>query len=182
MLYIKGISNSPFAKLYKRSLLANIRFTEGITIAEDLEMNYKLLLSADMVVLCHVKLYHYLQRRGSAMNSQFNKARMDGLRITEVMYEDSKKYSIQISKATENRLFMEAIFTAIEIPCRASLYREERHECTTTIRKLRKNVLFDSESKLKHRCYALMSLISVRLLIILFRIKRSVDSTLRNAT
>lgn len=171
MLYQNGISNAPGGKLFKRSLFGRVNFPNGVTIAEDLEVNYKLFLKAQRVAWCISEKYYYRQRKGSAMHSAFSSARMDGLKVVKKLRTEAKLYHPLLQKAVANRLFMEAIYIVIEIPFRGKTYRAELSECIKIIRENAHDVLTDHLTRDKHRVYAAVSIISVNLLIILFKLK-----------
>ncbi|MFM1580595.1 glycosyltransferase [Helcococcus bovis] len=60
------------AKLYKTELFDNIRFPENMKMIEDAYISCELLLKSNMVVYTSDKLYKYIFRDGSLMNSSFS--------------------------------------------------------------------------------------------------------------
>lgn len=65
-------------KLYKKSLFDNIRFPFG-KLNEDEGTIYKVIFATDKIAVSNKKLYFYLQRNNSIMNSKFTKKNLDAL-------------------------------------------------------------------------------------------------------
>lgn len=172
MLYQKKITNSPFAKLYKKELFDTIKFDKKLAIAEDLDINYKLFLKANKVAINSSQNYLYLQRPGSVMQSLFSIKRIDGLTVAKRLLSNAKMHHVDLVNSAKNRLFVEAILIASEIPHRGHSYRKEFNECVKLISSLGHGIVSDNESRLRFRFYAGISLINVRILILFFVAKR----------
>lgn len=171
ILYQKSIINGAVAKLFDKRLFDNTRFSEDITIAEDLELNYRLFSKAKRIAVTSAQKYHYLQRINSATRSQFSLKRMQGLSVILSIYKKLKPYK-SLKTAAENRLFAEAIFIAVDIPYLTTQYNIERQECLSYIKKMAKTVKNDAESKSRFRLYATISTISAHALIIILKTAR----------
>lgn len=59
-----GCDSSACDKLYRRELLAGMRYPEG-RVCEDMPVTYRLALKAQRVALCPEPLYYYFHRQGS---------------------------------------------------------------------------------------------------------------------
>lgn len=70
-LYDKKIRSVSTAKLYKASLLKNIRFIEG-TRYEDVPFTVEVMQNARKLVLLDVQLYYYFQHQQSFMHQPFS--------------------------------------------------------------------------------------------------------------
>ena len=173
MLYQREIVNGPVAKLFKKKLFSNIRFPKGVVVGEDLDINYQIFSQAKRVAASPSPKYYYLQRAGSAMHSKFSASRMHGLVVAKKIYNDAKTHHPDILKSAKNRLFMEAVYIAIEVPYGKS-YKKERRECTQLLRALWKVVASDSQSKTRFKQYALIASLSPHLLICLLKLRRYV--------
>lgn len=173
MLYQREIVNGPVAKLFKKSLFSNIRFPKGIVVGEDLDINYQIFSKAKRVSVSPSRKYYYLQRTGSAMHSVFSLSRMHGLAVAKKIHNDAEKRHPDILKSAKNRLFMEAIYIAIEVPY-SKAYKKERRECIRLIHTLSKEVASDNQSKPRFKQYALLSSLSPNLLICLLKLRRYV--------
>ncbi|MDB5162506.1 MAG: putative glycosyltransferase [Candidatus Saccharibacteria bacterium] len=172
MLYQNKLSNSPFAKLYSKKLFDTIKFNENLVIAEDLDLNYQLILRANTVAVNLARNYFYFQRPGSAMQSTFSLKRTDGLTVAKRLMSHSKLHYPAIVNSAKNRLFIEAVLVATEISYANQEYKKQFNECIDLIRNMRYDVLHDNESRFRFRFYAGISFVNVHILILLFVVKK----------
>ena len=114
LLYPYGIDNGPCAKLYPTALLKKNLFNIDLSIAEDLELNYRLIKSSKIIKVLNEKLYFYRPNLKSAMNQEFNKKRLSGLTATDIIIKDalSTTNNKKIQKAAVGRHFIEAVLIA----------------------------------------------------------------------
>jgi glycosyltransferase len=114
LLYPYGIDNGPYAKLYPTVLLKKNLFNIDLSIAEDLELNYRLIKSSKIVKVLNEKLYFYRPNPKSAMNQEFNEKRLSGLTATDIIVKDalSTTNNKKIQKAAVGRHFIEAVLIA----------------------------------------------------------------------
>ena len=63
---MEGIAASACNKLFKRDLIRDVRFPEGITVGEDYYFVWHSLIKAKRVMMCPEALFHYVQHSGSA--------------------------------------------------------------------------------------------------------------------
>ena len=114
LLYPYGIDNGPCAKLYPTVLLKKNLFNIDLSIAEDLELNYRLIKSSKIVKVLNEKLYFYRPNPKSAMNQEFNEKRLSGLTATDIIVKDalSTTNNKKIQKAAVGRHFIEAVLIA----------------------------------------------------------------------
>lgn len=78
----------PVCKLYRRSLIQNIRF-ENYKVAEDLLFNANVICSKDFkrVATIYHPFYHYVIYPGSAMKQKFQQKYMDAMQVELECYE-----------------------------------------------------------------------------------------------
>lgn len=169
MLYQKDLTNSAWGKLYRRDLFANIRYPKG-RICEDLATTYKLFSNSARIVVNSARLYYYMQREDSIINSTFSQSRMSGIEFAAEELNYIQKMRPEILASAQNRLFMEAIFTVIQIPNGDRNYTE-RLKCYEIVKQLRKTVLLDSKSKKIYRLLAFSTLFSVGAPAKIYRIR-----------
>ncbi len=114
LLYPYGIDNGPYAKLYPIVLLKKNLFNIDLSIAEDLELNYRLIKSSKIIKVLNEKLYFYRPNPKSAMNQEFNEKRLSGLTATDIIVKDalSTTNNKKIQKAAVGRHFIEAVLIA----------------------------------------------------------------------
>ena len=114
LLYPYGIDNGPYAKLYPTVLLKKNLFNIDLSIAEDLELNYRLIKSSKIIKVLNEKLYFYRPNPKSAMNQEFNEKRLSGLTATDIIVKDalSTTNNKKLQKAAVGRHFIEAVLIA----------------------------------------------------------------------
>ena len=107
LLYPYGIDNGPCAKLYPTALLKKNLFNIDLLIAEDLELNYRLIKSSKIIKVLNEKLYFYRPNPKSAMNQEFNEKKLSGLTATDIIVKDalSTTNNKKIQKAAVGRHF-----------------------------------------------------------------------------
>ena len=171
MLYQKDITTSAWGKLYKAELFTNIRYPKG-KLCEDLDTTYRLFAKSKKIVLNSVKLYFYLQRDNSIINSSFKPARMDALKFAEDQLTFVEREFPAIKKSAHNRLFMEAVFIMLTMQKTAvGSHDVNWTRCVNAIKKHRKIVLCDTKSRVLYRAYAILSFISPKLIYVINKTK-----------
>lgn len=92
------MNNAAWNKLYRRDLIGNLRFPDGLIHGEDLIFNLKYLIGCESAVLIDAPLYHYYTRPGSITNSVFNKNRIDEVTTKDLAMEIIRKYHPALSQ------------------------------------------------------------------------------------
>lgn len=104
---------SPMAwmRLYRKSILENVRFVKGIYY-EDLEMTPETVLLADKVGFLDESVYYYYQREGSIMRQDaFNKKFLDIFKVLDRVYEKfEEKGALEEYREEIEYLFIEHLF------------------------------------------------------------------------
>ena len=172
MLYQKAINSGPFAKLFLKNLFKDINFNEDLAIGEDLEINYRLLLKSDKVAINLSKNYFYLQRTGSTMQSSFSAKRLDSIVVLKQILTSAVVEYPQLVSSIKNRLFIESVILASEIPRKEYNYKADFNECIQLIKSLRLSVFTDSTSRLRFKVYAGVSLVNAHALVLFFKAKK----------
>jgi glycosyltransferase involved in cell wall biosynthesis len=180
LMYRKGLTNSPWAKLFKKNLFDGIRFPSG-KVHQDLGTIYKVVARADRVVVSDAPLYYYVQREGSIMNSPFSLKRMAGLEFTHEQLGFMQENFPSLVRAAENRLFTEAVglYLKIKGSTNSNEFTDEQNSCLNVIRKYRGSVLLDSDSRTKPRISAGISFFGETLFTVVgLAIKKKVEKKL----
>ncbi len=178
MLYQKNIYTSAWGKLYNKRLFANIRYPSGKN-CEDLGTTYKLIYAANKISTITNPIYHYYYRLNGLSKAQFNITRMDGLVFAREILNSVESLGHGTRKAAINRLFMEAIYILVTIYKNRANYINEYSECKNLIREYRQIVLFDSNSRVIYRIYALVSYIGISGLCKAYSFKASTQEHLK---
>ncbi len=121
-------------RLYRRSLLNDIRFVKGIYY-EDLEMTPKMILKTDRIGFVPEGLYYYYQREGSIMRqAKFNSKFLDIFSVTRSLYtrfqEEGKleAYRDEIEFLFLEHLYRSAALRFALLPEGKELFRRLRSE------------------------------------------------------
>lgn len=159
---------SVWAKLYSRSVWQGQSFYNGRY--EDLEIACRLMEAADRIVCVDAPLYGYRQNPDSYMH-RFTLQRLDVLTVTEQLETWGQSRSPEILRAMRDRRMSANfnIFMLSELAAhRGDITRRQARDiqagCYTQIRRLRRNSIFNSKSRLKNRIGAFLSLFGPRIL------------------
>lgn len=89
----------PFAKMYKVSLIRNneLYFNENIALGEDLLFNMQYLSNAAKMIYVNVNTYHYVIRKGSAVNSNLDRKAEMIIKFLDELYSVIKKYEFDLT-------------------------------------------------------------------------------------
>ena len=90
-------------KIYKRSLFDNLRYKEGV-ICEDEFLAHRIFYKCNKVSIINQKLYYYIQRKGSIINSPFSPKDFDKIYAIKdrVDFLNEKKITNLIDKAEKS--------------------------------------------------------------------------------
>lgn len=168
LYYQKQLTTSAWGKLYKKKFFNEIRFPKG-EICEDLDTIYRVFALSNKIVISNQKLYYYLQRPDSIINSKFSLKRMKAIEFAFSMLNFTIEKFPNLVSAARNRLFMEAIFIAIQIPRKS--YKTEQKEIYDIIKQNRSIVLKDKNSKKWYRFIALLSFFGIAPVRLFFQLK-----------
>lgn len=92
-----------WAKLFRREKFGKVRFDANLRVYEDAYYTYQCCRHADKAVSVDSKLYNYLQREGSAMNSMLPKIYDDYFTVFKKQTEDYKDNDLIIKRITRRR-------------------------------------------------------------------------------
>lgn len=150
------LDTSIWNKVYRRKLWDDIRFSEGLRY-EDLDVFYRLLLTADKLVFVPEPLYYYRQHVGSFIHT-YSPQRLDVLDVTDRIVETlrsnpecGKNGQDPELKAARTRRFAAHCNIYVLLLRNGSTDRESRRRCLRVIRAERKMVAFNSKARLKDR-------------------------------
>ena len=170
LFYLKNLTVSAWGKLYKSELFKDIKYPKG-KLYEDLPTTYRLFAKSKIISTNTKKMYYYLIRKGSIMNSKFNEKRMDSLYFTKDQTKYIKNNFPNILNSAINQEFMEAVGIAKEIPLNKK-YSKERKEIIKVFKKYRINIINDKKAPIKNKIYAIFSLfniIGIKILVMFYK-------------
>lgn len=155
LLYQTGRMNaSVWSKMFDADLFRDVRFISGLTY-EDLEIVSRLFTAARSVADSPLKLYFYRQTPGSFIHT-WSRRRLDVLTVTEEI-ERRMSYDDELLKAARDRRFA-ANFNMLLLMCRNGMGASaEANACRGQLRRLRRQVMFNSRSRLKNKAGAVVA-------------------------
>ena len=151
-LTYQAIDSSCVDKLYKREILADVRFPLGY-ICEDVPFVYGALKKAKRVVHCGKPLYYVLLREGSTSRSTFNTRGMGLYYYFRDVSEQCKKDFPALETQAEYLLFKNLLVLA----CRIAQVKGFVPERATVNGQLRNNMKKILSNKLLHKRYKLFA-------------------------
>lgn len=159
---------SAWAKLYRSHVWNQSRYYKGWY--EDLQIWGRLAESANKIVCIDIPFYGYRQNPESFLH-KFTLQRLDVLKVTEQLEAWGETRSPEILRAMRDRRMSANfnIFMLSELAARrGDITRRQARDiqagCYTQIRRLRRNSIFNSKSRLKNRIGAFLSLFGPRIL------------------
>ena len=163
------IKNGPSVKLYKKSVIGNIRMPD-YAVAEDLFFNYQVFKKANRVAVNHSIIYSYIATDGSLSSANFSKKRMGSLEAVKRIHASENSF---YSKA---RLFMEAYFICelIILSGTENEYTAEYQEVLDILMKNRKEILADKRSTKRQKLIARLLKFGPKKTVRFMNIKRTV--------
>lgn len=171
LLCPSNMDNAPFAKLIAVKHLHGLKFNTSLTIAEDLEFNYRLIKTMTRVTIIDTPLYHYRKVQGGATLSSFKPKRMDGLSATGLVL---KNISIggdhDLLLAAQTRHFMEAVYISTQI-LNSKHYKIQQKECETVMCDLKHIVANNLNAISSHRNVAKLAIINTKLSIRYYKLR-----------
>lgn len=160
MLYRKKINSYAWGKLYKSELFNTVRFPEGV-LFEDMCTLYKIYAISHKIVFNPARMYYYYQRRGSIVNSEFSKKKIEQIKISEDIIRFVHKNYPTIYNAAVSKCFIAAVDIYRRIP-RGEEFAEEKQYAESIIKKYRKRVLRDSNNKKLTQVIACISMVNIK--------------------
>jgi len=145
-------------KLYRLELFNkyDVRFPVG-KLNEDNFTTYKLYYYSNTISLINDKLYYYLQRKDSIMNTSFNKKRLDSISEVKTFFSDK-------SVNLENEIKAYEYFTKINL---LNVMIREKYDKETR-NNLIKSMKAKGKSLRKNKC------ISIKFKFVLFMIRKNI--------
>lgn len=137
---------SVWGVLYKREIIIDSRFNENIRIGEDFVFKYYAMNNINSAVLYNTKDYYYYIRPDSAMRNGFDAEKLKAIDEFEKIL--SVEYSSSYYNALMSRFVNIAIVILFTIPL-GTEYKTYRKSVMKFIKKYRKNVLANKNTRLK---------------------------------
>lgn len=160
LLYDRDIKNHVAGKLFSSRLISKVKFDEAVSIGEDMDYVYRSLRTARNVSVIQDVIYYYVQREGSAMNSQFSSKRADAYGVAKSMYAQLSLNERE-KRAIATKLFTESLSVMMAARNEQVEYAAIFNECKDTAKNLAYGVATNRKARLRQRLYALLALLSI---------------------
>jgi len=156
-LYQEEISTAVWSKMFRRAVVGDLRFPEGVYY-EDILYCVEAFLKARRVAVIPDVIYGYRDNPSSFINT-FNRKRLDVLRITADVERLCAPYPALLTAARDRRLSANFnIYGLLAVHDREGRYREVRRQCWQLIKDYRLESLRNPRVRLKNKLGVLASL------------------------
>lgn len=155
-----------WGKLYKKSVIQNLRFNENMNIGEDFIFNYFAICNSKIVTYCNLKLYDYNFVENSLMNNKVYSSKLIQSFEELVKFEKAQR-DTEYSNDVIVRCVNIAFTIYLKIPTQK---RNELRKIEDYIQDNREKVLINKSTTKKIRIASFMSYISFNLVRCLFDI------------
>ena len=157
---VSSLNNAPWGKLYRRSIIGDIKFEEGKTHGEDYDFLSRLIPNVTNIVLFKNFSYHYEERPNSITHSKFSPKTFDNIyykdKVKNFILSLDKGYSESLIYAERN-CFMGRINVMFSInQSKTKEYFEQYNECYSYIKENYPNLNKILNYKQKIRYYYLI--------------------------
>lgn len=119
-----------WSKLYRRQMIEKVRFTEGLTIGEDMLFLVKMLHFTEKIAETDYAGYGYYQNPAGTINRKFTPRYMDQITCWQLAREEILRMDESLDSQVSALWMMGIMLTAGKI---AMLPAEERHDCSEYI-------------------------------------------------
>ena len=168
VLYQHLFDTAPWGKLIRAEIVKAVPFPKGMFF-EDLAIVCQIVGRANRVAALHCPYYHYRQNPTGTMNGGSVSRLLDELKAADMMYSYSAKL-LNSSKAAACRKFSSYCQVLLKLP--ENGFESEKKRIWKYIRSTRKQVLFDSNSRIKNRIAAFASLFGEKSMRLLWKISQ----------
>lgn len=143
--------HSVYSKLYKREIIANVRFEEGRKVNEDSFFSFQCFAKAKKMVFLDVGIYRYYETQNSASRAKFSDKFFDILYFAERKVEFINDKFPQLKSCTSDIIMRANLFMLFNL-CKTyeKKYRSAEKDCIKNIKSLKNQFvpLFSYEKKL----------------------------------
>lgn len=159
MFYKDKVMPYPFLKLFKKSVIGDIRFPENIKLGEDLEFNLNVFKKSKAIVYTGEELYFHIINPQSITNSlNYYVAEQHFYRLKDLLLSED----VMFSDAICCRLFVASMDLLSKNLLEEPVEKTFINDCVLYVKENRKKVLKNRNTTAVVRVMAFLSIISVR--------------------
>ncbi len=156
MLYQTGkLTSSVWGKLYRSTLWDSVRYTPGLWY-EDLEVSARIFLRAHTIAYTPEKLYLYRQHGGSFLHT-FRPERLHVLRAVKGVADEVESRCPALLPAAYDRMLSANLNMIGLMAVNGYKDADTENACWQTVKKLRRNTLFNGKARARNRITALLT-------------------------
>lgn len=144
LFYDDFVTVGPWAKIYHRSLIGNIRYPVG-KLFEDAGTTYRFILQCDRIAFGKASKYFYAVRSQSIVTSDFQEGKLDLLEMSDAMCDAVEERWPDL-KAASLRRRVYVRFSTVNQMLDTDLFPEKKEEMLRFIRQNRRAVLRDRQA------------------------------------
>lgn len=162
MIYRNGYGGEIAAKLFKSSLIQNLKFDETESIGEDFTFNRQALHIANKIIFIKDFSYHYIRRPGSATRNKAPEIIEKTILVAEKLESFIQKYYPNLEQA-KDVFYLNTIFYILHSNLKLPKPdRQMERKYQKLLRVKLKNVLFNKNLNLSFKFQLILLAISVR--------------------
>lgn len=139
--YEKIFCSSVWSKIYKRDLIGDQRFLQGLVLGEDYYFNGRLYPRVRKFYFDDKPLYHYRIRQGSMSRSKVDEHFFDKYRAAELLEEEYKQYEFLEDNSTDRFKFAilyEIVYRLYQYGANKEIKKEWLHKFKQQSKKCKK--------------------------------------------
>ena len=162
-IFYNRIPGHTVCTLFKRSIIGDLRFPQGITIGEDTHILTRIIDHAYCIAIVGYTLYYYRQLPNSASHAQYSHKFMSLIDVYDEIMMHFGERSEEMRKAICSKQFF-CCASILGIIDDYNKYKMDQLRLFNGVNKTKVTVLFDSNNSLKVRIMALVAMLSPKLL------------------
>lgn len=154
LFYDEFVTVGPWAKIYHRSLIGDIRYPYG-KLFEDAGTTYRFMMKCDSIAFGEASKYFYAVRSQSIVTSDFNPNKLDLLEMSDAMCDAAEERWPELAKASlRRRVYVR--FSTVNQMLDTDAFPEKKAEMIRFIRQNRHAVLRDERAPMRDKLALLM--------------------------
>lgn len=154
LFYDEFVTVGPWAKIYHRSLIGEIRYPFG-KLFEDAGTTYRFIMKCDRIAFGEASKYFYAMRSQSIVTSDFNPHKIDLLEMSDAMCDAAEERWPELAKASlRRRVYVR--FSTLNQMLDTDAFPEKKAEMIAFVRANRHAVLRDDRAPLRDKLALMM--------------------------
>lgn len=154
LFYDEFVTVGPWAKIYSRELIGDIRYPVG-KLFEDAGTTYRFMMKCDKIAFGEASKYYYAVRSQSIVTSDFNPNKLDLIEMSDQMCDAAEERWPELAAASlRRRVYVR--FSTINQMLNTDRYPEKRGEMIRFVRANRSVIMRDGRAPLRDKIAMIM--------------------------